>query len=139
MEMGLEAGIRPNGGPAETRSEACVLRDRGRTPMVVIQIWRHQVLPCFCASEVLETGACTCDSRRAAGCNDRSIFSVVSTAVALVETGVEQVGSHAEGYCRRCKLGVGILKRVRDGHLEVLGERNATVMASVELLVDVER
>jgi hypothetical protein len=53
-----------------------------------------------------------------------------------VETGVEQVGSHPEGYCRRCKLGVGMLKRVRDGHLEVLGE---TVMASVELLVDVER
>jgi hypothetical protein len=56
--------------------------------MVVIQIWIRQVLQCFCSGEVLETGACTYDSRRAAGCNDRSIFSVVSTAVALVETGV---------------------------------------------------
>ena len=93
-------------------------------------------MQCFCAGEVLEMGACTCDSRRAAACNDPSIFTV------LFRQGVEQVGSHTclfdEGYCRRGKLDVGVLKRVRNGHLEVLGERNATVMASVELLVEVE-
>lgn len=129
MEKGLEAVVCPNSGLAETRSEARCAEGVGGTAEGVpwllstsgdvklcnvsaqARYWRRKPAPAIPAEP---------------------LHVMIVPSSVLFRQGVEQVGSDAclfdEG---RCKLDVGTLKR---GRLEVLGERNATVTASVELL-----